>query len=174
MAQAKIKTAKVSDIPEVSAIPKIIVQLRPLLVVTGAIHIEGGYTSEVQTSAPGPRGATLSTVKTNKTRARRDADVVASVNSRRVKKLRVLKTPYGLVLHAHSQPTLEAIMRDIARDVAAFNARGEACQMHNCMIFEPLAGARLQGVTGWINWRLRAKDAAVIKALPKILPVPKE
>ena len=133
-------------------------RLSGLLVVTGTIHIEGGENSQarntkVQNTKDEDR---VTTIYTRTVSIDRRAGNVIVINcSRRLRKLRSLKTPYGSLVLPEYKRDLLAMFMLATQKVAEFNASSEGCVLANCMVWEVLAGNRLAAVEGWLTRQAR-------------------
>lgn len=147
-------------------------QLRALLVMTGAIRVEGGSKSRVRSSGrtADKKKVTMTVVQEHTVDPdRQRANVIVTVHSRRLRdRFHLLKTPFGALIDPKDLRGLKECMMEIAQVVAAFNKSTTECQLANCILWEPLAGNRLAAVRGWLAQRQR-KDAAVRAALPALL-----
>jgi len=136
-----------------------VIELRPLIVVTGTIRIEGGEQNTVRQQ----RGSTRRTDNGQKlvvvhevrvTDDRRKADVITTGYARRVQRLRILKTPFGHLIDPKNLDKVKAMIARATADVARFNDEYERSRLSNCMLWEPLRGNRLDAVRGWIDRQL--------------------
>ncbi len=152
------------------------IDLKDVLVVTGSIHIEGGKQISTKSEVrPGQRrGADRLTVTQEKviSGARREADVIATNVSRRLRKLRLLHTNFGTLIAPENAKALRALMIDVTRMVAAFNRDGRDVRIENCYVVEPLAGSRLTGLQGWIERRIKLGDVEVKAAVAGVPKTP--
>src|SRR5689334_4722362 len=76
-----------------TCILRLMVELRPLILVTGTIHAEGGRTHKVESSS-GSRFVQ----KRDISKDRRSADVISTTYMRRLRQLRILRTPFGTLI----------------------------------------------------------------------------
>lgn len=133
------------------------VELRPLILVTGTIHAEGGRVHKVESSS-GSRFVQ----NRNITKDRRSADVISTTYMRRLRQLRILKTPFGTLVDPAKLGEVKTMINEATSAVAEFNRHeSAACVLENCMLWEPLKGARLAAVQGWIARKLMEKDSEV-------------
>jgi hypothetical protein len=165
-------------------------KLRPLVVVTGTIHVEGGEKSAVvnrvkQAKRPKrAQGKTMITKEQEISPERQEANVIVVNYSRRLRRFVLLRTPFGLLLDPNEQhaveertrTTLELIQElsaEVTRKAIEFNkTAGGECALMNCWLIEPLAGPRKAAVEGWIARRLHDKDPAILQVMPGLAPAP--
>lgn len=146
------------------------VQLRPLLVVTGTVHVAGGETSNVRSREAKGRTSAIVTTDRRVTPHRKAANVVATDYMREMRNLRILRTPFGSLVAPERQADLEALCARIERKISEYNAVPRFCAAENCVLWERLHGNRLAAVTKWVSDRLAIGDkdvAAVIDELTK-------
>lgn len=147
------------------------IDLRPLIVVTGTVRIEGGEKNTVRQQ----RGSTRRTddgtklVVVHEVRIsddRKKADVITTGYARRVQHIRILKTPFGSLVDPKHLDKVKEMLSKASAAVAEFNRTHKATKLSNCMLWEPLKGNRLDAIRGWIDRRLVEKDQEVRDALP--------
>ncbi len=138
-------------------------RLRPLVVVTGTPHVEGGFTSKRR-----KRGATVITEDLRITKDRKRANVIVVDYTRRLRKLVILRTPLGLLIDAVNLPVVEDLLRKLTRSAIDFNKTSTTTEITNCMLVEPLAGARRAAVEGWVARRLARDDAKAVAARARL------
>lgn len=151
------------------------VELRPLVIVTGRIRTEGGESDRVR-KQPGSMRRTKSgdgqkvVVVHEKvvTDARRKADVITTGYARRFQHLRLLWTPFGALVDTKDLDKVKATLLRASTDVAEFNRTYKGSVLANCYLYERLSGNRLEAVRGWIDRRIIERDEAVIEALPTL------
>jgi len=133
----------------------------PYIVVTGTVRVQGGETRKMSSSRNGDHEivARLHKIVTD---AKRRGDVVAARYMRRVKELRVVKTPFGSLVHTDQLGDIKQMISEANREIEAFNATEEGTALRNCIVWEPLRGNRLQAVKLWCADH--PDDAARIKA----------
>jgi hypothetical protein len=136
--------------------------LRPLIVVTGTIHVEGGAKNKQTTTNLG-EDQTRSTIFHEReiSKDRRHANVIVIAYLRHLRALRIAKTPFGTLCEPSTLPAIKALLQEATRDVIAFNRKSKVCKLSNCYIWEPLSGNRLAAVEGWLSRRLRDGDPEV-------------
>jgi hypothetical protein len=120
------------------------VPLRPLVVLTGSIHRDGGSG-----------------------KWRREGNVVTTTWMRRVRQARQLKTPYGTLFLADQLPEVQKILAGASAAALAYNqtarAGGSDCRVWNYMLWEELAGNRATAAEAWI--RAQARDDAGVREI---------
>jgi hypothetical protein len=150
------------------------IDLRPLIVVTGTVRIEGGEKNTVRQQ----RGSTRRTddgtklVVVHEVRIsddRKKADVVTTGYARRVQHIRILKTPFGSLIDPKNLDKIKEMINKASAAVAEFNRGHKATKLSNCMLWETLKGNRLDAIRGWIDRRLVEKDQEVKDALPLLV-----
>jgi hypothetical protein len=142
--------------------------LRPLIVLTGSIHVEGGDTHKVRQADTQHGNITINHTR-KITPDRRKANVVSTGYMRRVDRLRVLKTPYGNIVDPEKLPAIKELLTCATRDVATFNAAHSTARLTNCLLWEHLRGQRLAAVEGWIMRGLSDKVPEVVEAASALL-----
>lgn len=142
------------------------IDLRPLIIVSGTLHVEGGLSKSVRTEKS-PKGARRVVITEERTvsKDRRAGNVVAAGYMRRVRELNILRTPWGALVDPANLDKIKDTIGQATVDVAAFNRTHEKCRVGNTMIWEHLKGNRLEAVIGWIDRKLRDGDQEVKDAL---------
>ena len=149
-------------------------QLRPLVVVTGTIHVEGGEKSKVQlvhdkANTPRKKSEQVTVVQHRTVaRDRRRANVIVTNYARKLRALRILKTPFGTLIEPTKLKDFKGMLMDIARDVGIFNKGATQCQMTNGLLWENLTGNRLAAMRAWLAQQKRQKNRDVREALPSL------
>jgi hypothetical protein len=140
--------------------------------MTGTLRIEGGKTGKQTDMPTTDKQADRRRIYTSLTREvtsdRRRGDVIVSDYLRRIKKLRVLKTPFGTLIDPANLAELRALLDSITADVMTFNASSKTCKLANCLLWEPLLGNRKASVEGWIARRAADGDPEIARALPRL------
>jgi len=151
------------------------VELRPLIVVTGTIRIKGGETGHVRRQpgsvqrTSGKNGDKLVVVREVQiSDDRRDGDVVATGYARRLTRLCILRTPFGVLCDTKDLPRVKDMITRAVQDVATFNDTHSRTALSNCYVWERLAGNRLDSVRGWIDRAVLDKDEEVLTALDRL------
>ena len=151
------------------------VELRSLIVVTGTIRIKGGETGHVRRRpgstkrTPAKNGDTLVVVREVQiSDDRRGADVVATGYARRLTRLCILRTPFGVLCDPKDLPRIKDMITRAIQDVAKFNDEHTHTALSNCYVWERLAGNRLECVRGWIDRAILDKDEEVRAALDQL------
>lgn len=150
------------------------IDLRPLIVVTGTVRIEGGEKNTVRQQRGSSRrtGDGTKLVVVHEVRIsddRKKADVVTTGYARRVQHIRILKTPFGSLVDPKNLDKVKTMLDKASAAVAEFNRAHSSTRLSNCMLWEPLKGNRLDAIRGWIDRRLVEKDAEVKNALPLLV-----
>lgn len=150
-----------------------LLKLRPLIVVTGTLHVEGGLKSQRRASAPGDkrmRGGTRTTVVQDReiSAERKAAHVIFATYARRIKGLRIMKTPFGMLVAPDKLREVQALLVELTKRAAVFNKDSKVCKIENCLVWEELAGNRKAALEGWLARRKMEADDEVIEALPEL------
>lgn len=143
--------------------------LRPLLVVTGSLHVEGGEEWETTRQATKDARVTLDGVRSSGERVktvidrsvskdRRKGNVIYLDFYRRLRKIQLCRTPFGALIDPAHKADLLAILDLMDQKIVEFNKASTTCQLTNCVVWDKLAGNRQAGVAGWVARRAR-KDA---------------
>jgi hypothetical protein len=138
-------------------------ELRPLIVVTGAISARGGAATHVVNSqvAKGAAHKTTITRERTATSVRLHADVIVSEFSRRLRGLRLLKTPFGGLFDRDKLVELTGIFDQATHAISDFNkSASEDTAIINGLVWEHLSGNRLAAVQGWAAFHA---EASVLK-----------
>lgn len=147
--------------------------LKPLFVLTGTLRIEGGKTGK-QTDAPiadkAPKGKQR--IHTAVTRVvtddRRRGDVIVSDYLRRIKRLRLLKTPFGTLIEPLHLGELKGLLDEITKSSAAFNESSKTCELTNCLLWEPLRENRKAAVEGWVARQIKKNDPEALAVFDRL------
>jgi hypothetical protein len=149
-------------------------KLRPLVVVTGTIHVEGGATSKRRAPAParsngaGKRKSTTKTAVVTEelqvTDDRGRANSIIVTFSRALRKLTILRVPHGLLIDPANLPALQELSRRLTMKTIEFNRSAKTAEITNCWIIEPLQGTRRAAVEGWVARRLAKGDKKALAA----------
>lgn len=146
--------------------------LRPLIVVTGTLHVEGGLKSHRRAAAPGDkkRDGTRTTIVQDRevSDERGRAHVIFATYARRIKALRLLKTPFGMLVDPNHLTVVQTLLVDMTKKAAEFNKGTKVCKIENCLVWEELFGNRKAALEGWLARRKWDGDKAILKALPNL------
>lgn len=145
--------------------------------ITGAVHVEGGDThSAVQKNGAKKRAGVEQIVVTQRrtvSEDRRAGNVISTDYMRRLRHLRLVKTPYGSLVDPARLADAKALIASATQDVSAFNSqaseKARTTTLTNCLIWESLSGNRLAAVEGWVARRLQSADAETRAALSGLL-----
>lgn len=150
------------------------VELRPLIVVTGTIHIEGGETNTVRTSQRDQSGKRLKvTLDRNVSEDRRAAAVIATDYMRRLRRIHIMRTPFGVLVDPLRLTDVKELWNTINRKIIAYNSTTRVCAISNCVLWEKLHGTRLAAVSGWIDARVSENEETVLSVLSALEFKPK-
>lgn len=150
------------------------IRLRPLVVVTGTIRVEGGAQSKRRTPARSESAGHELTVTEHVkiTADRRRADVLRIKFARQLERLVILRTDFGQLVDVAKLPELRQFLTELSTAATAFNRSARTAEVLNCFVWEHLTGQRKAAVEGWIARRLGEKDIDVSAALPQLEPEP--
>ena len=123
------------------------IELRPLLIVIGTLHVEGGKRGDKD------RGA---------------GDVLAAGYFRDIRKLTILHTPLGRLVDTSDLRKVKDLIAQTTINVARFNTEHERCRADNTTVWMHLNGNLRDAVTGWVDRRLRDGDEEVKNALAAV------
>jgi hypothetical protein len=152
-------TASVFVLPRADGIER-------MLCVTGSICVEGG--KKVKTAARESREDSVAIVQERRvSAARRAADSLVATYSKRLRKLRIATTPFGVLVPPEKQKELRTLMFDISRAAMEFNKQGEDTRVWNCYVVEELQASktRLSAILGWLDRKVREGDAQALRVL---------
>lgn len=145
-------------------------KLKPLIVVTGSIHVEGGEKNTIRSTAESHGRARQTLIHTRQiSQARRDGNTIATSTSRKFKGLRIARTPFGSLVDPARSDELHAFLSAATQDVSEFNKahKSSDCVLTNSMVWERLKGNRLAAVEGWLS--RHADDTAIKKVLDQLV-----
>jgi len=143
------------------------VDLRPLIVVTGTARVEGGERNKVRYKGEGTRQVV--TVDRQISDDRRAANVIATDHMRRLRGITLLRTPYGVLVDPARLPELKGVLKKLTDKVVKYNSEERQCALTNCVLWEHLKGQRLTAIAGWIDAELAKGDEAIKKVLPELI-----
>lgn len=137
-------------------------ELRPLLVLTGNIRVEGGEKVKSQQTEPDiERGKEHFSVvrETTITKPRRRGNVIVTDFWRRLRAIRLLHTPMGHLIDPEKKNKLNEIIAHTDNKISEFNRDvPDTCRVYNCLIVEKLSGVRQAKTAGWIATHTRVKE----------------
>lgn len=138
------------------------IDLRPLIVVTGTVHVEGGERNRVRSESTRNGNRQMLVVDRSVTDARHAANVIVVDYGRRLKQIRLLRTPFGTLVDPVRLDDLKRLLAATTKKIAEFNTdRGGATHLANYVLWEHLEGVRRTAVAGWLAVRRREKDKDV-------------
>jgi hypothetical protein len=129
-------------------------KLKALYVVTGTVRVEGGETNQM-TRVPEKEASTSAHTQVimqerDISKDRRRANVISTDYMRRLRGLRVVKTPFGNLVDPLRYGDVQVLVAQATKDVREFNLSSKGCKLFNCMVVEWLGGNRLAAVSGWL------------------------
>lgn len=145
------------------------IDLRPLIVVTGTVHVEGGERNRVRSESTRNGNRQMLVVDRSVTPARHGANVIVVDYGRRLKQLRLLRTPFGTLIDPARLDDLKRLLATTSKKIAEFNTRGGATHLANYVLWERLEGVRRTAVAGWLAGRRREKDEDVVETFSRLV-----
>lgn len=149
------------------------VELRPLIVVTGTVRAEGGETNTVRNTNKPKEGKTetsmVISVERTVSKDRRIANVITTDYMRKLRQLRLVKSPFGALISPKDLHAIKQLCADVGRKIAEYNKTTRSCVLTNCVLWENLLANRRLAVAGWIDARIVAEDEEVLRALPQLV-----
>lgn len=129
-----------------------------MLVVSGSVRPEGGEAKVNGRKVFSPR--------------RRAANVISTDFARRLRKLRILQTPFGHVVDPVNAAALRVELRRLSSKIVTFHKEqpDDDCHVYNCMVVEPLKDPRRAALQGWLYRKQKEGDPKVLRALDQLLP----
>jgi len=129
--------------------------LRPLIVVTGTLHVDGGASVKLVQRTGTQESSQITHEKTvSPDRAR--ANVIVSDVNRKLRKHDPLLTPFGRLFEVGVLSHLVAIFDETTLVLAEFNRTSTGCNIVNGYVWEHLAGNRRAAVEGWAAYHREA------------------
>jgi len=155
-----------------------IVRLRDLIVISGAPHREGGAVSERRDAIASEHRDDYDVLVTQHSRriskTRRQADTFVVSYSRKLRKDRLLWTPFGALYDPSVLEKLQTLLAQMTKEAAEFNAMVGDCKIRNYILWEPLRDTRKAAVEGWITRQIMDGDPEATAALPKLVAASRE
>lgn len=142
------------------------VDLRPLILVTGTIHVQGGEKNRVRNKDTTRTGNSMQVVVQRQVHPdRRAANVIVTDYMRKLREIVVLRTPYGTLLDPGQLDEFKTLMAAVLRRIATFSSTERKTRLSNCVLWERLAGQRQTAVAGWVAAELAHGNEEVREAL---------
>lgn len=144
--------------------------LRPLIVVSGTVHVEGGEKNRVRATNLTTNGTRQEiVVDRSVSQDRKAANVIVTDYWRRLKAISLLRTPYGVLLDATKIDDFKKVLAHTAGKILEFNtSRRGSTRLTSYVLWEPLEGKRKAAVAEWIQVKRGEKDTAVTKAFKEL------
>ncbi len=118
--------------------------LRPLIVITGSVCVEGGDARTTRRTRTGRiEQRTISA-------DRRAANVVSTGYARRLRQLCLLRSPFGALIEVERLPAVKELVASAEADVERFNTEHQDARLINTLVWERLNGNRLAVVEAWV------------------------
>lgn len=121
------------------------IELRPLLIVFGTLHVEGG--------------------RSRVDKERKAGNVIAAGYFRRTRELTILHTPWGRLVDPANLRKIKDVIAQATIDVAHFNVKHDKCYVENTLVWEHLKGNLRDAVTVWVDRKVQDEDSDVKDAL---------
>jgi hypothetical protein len=151
------------------------IKLRPLIVVTGTIHLEGGGSSKKldskrleNASADDDSESSETVIRREVTPDRKRGLSLSVLYARRLRLLRILRTPFGTLIDPMKLGDVKDLLMNATKDIAKFNEETRTCEVANCMVWEPLSGNRKLAVEGWLSHKAANGYRDVLHALLRL------
>lgn len=145
------------------------VALRPLILVTGTLHVRGGERSKVRNEDTTKNGASTQVVVTRTvSRDRKAANVIVTDYMRRLRHLAALRTPYGTLVDVERLDDLKKLLLLVSKRITDYSSDERKTRISNCVLWERLSGQRASAVAGWIDAELAYGSADVKDALGQL------
>ena len=148
------------------------IDLRPLIVVTGTVHVEGGERNRVR-SSNAKNGSSRQEIVVDRSVSvdRRAANVIVVDYGRRINQIALVRTPFGILVDPKRLDELKRLLGRIDKKIRDFNTtRTGTARVANYVLWEPLEGVRKTAVAGWLLARKIAKDESVIEVIKELRP----
>lgn len=144
--------------------------LRPLIVVSGTVHVEGGEKNRVRATNLTTNGTRQEiVVDRSVSQDRKAANVIVTDYWRRLKTISLLRTPYGVLLDPMKIDDFKKVLAHTAGKILEFNtSRRGGTRLTSYVLWEPLEGKRKAAVAEWIQVKRGEKDATVTKAFKEL------
>jgi hypothetical protein len=150
------------------------VDLRPLILITGTIRVEGGEKNRVRNEDSTRAGNTMKVI-TDRTvsKDRRAANVIVTDYMRKLRGIVILRTPYGTLLDPSRVEEFKQLMAIVLRRIADYTAETRTTRLTNCVLWEKLSGQRQAAIAGWVAAELAHGNKDVKQALKELTEAPK-
>lgn len=143
-------------------------RLRPLIVITGTVRVEGGDTTKSTTNEQ-RRDTRVVTQERKISPDRRRANVISTKYLRRLRNVEIIHTDFGRLVDPSLLDDVKRLILDATRDVADFNRTAKTCRLTNSLLWETPTSNRRTAIEGWIARRLADKDADVMNLATLLL-----
>lgn len=111
------------------------IALRPLLIVFGTLHVDGG--------------------RSRMDKERKAGNVLAAGYFRRTRDLTILHTPWGRLVDPVNLRKVKDVIAQATIDVSRFNAVRERCRVDNTLVWEHLRWNLRDAVTIWVDRKVQ-------------------
>lgn len=146
------------------------VDLRPLILVTGTLRVEGGEKNRVRIDDSTREGNNMQVVVDRRvTKDRAAANVIVTDYMRKLRGMVILRTPYGTLLDPVRLPEFKALMTTFDRRIAAYSSVKRGTRLTNCVLWEKLSGQRQTAISGWVAAEVVHGNEEVKKALGELM-----
>jgi hypothetical protein len=142
------------------------VDLRPLILITGTIRVDGGEKNRVRNEDSTRAGNSMKVV-TDRTvsKDRRAANVIVTDYMRKLRGIVILRTPYGTLLDPARLDEFKKLMAGVLHKIVDYTNDERRTRLTNCVLWEKLVGQRQAAVAGWIAAELAQGNEEVRLAL---------
>jgi len=121
------------------------IELRPLLILFGTLHVEGG---------------------SRRDKERRAGDVIAAGYFRRTRDLTILHTPWGRLVDPVNLRKVKDVIAQATIDVARFNSsHSSKFRVDNTLVWEHLKSNLRDAVAAWVDRKVQDGDEDAKNAL---------
>lgn len=146
------------------------VDMRPLIVLTGTLHVEGGLAKTTRSKSKQRGGNKLTVTESREVSPdRRRGNVVVTDVMRRIRQIRIIRTPFGTLVAPDQLEALKAVIAEATKDVSSFNTSATKVRLANTLLWEHLKGNRLDAIRVYVEKAVREGDEEVKAALPMLI-----
>ena len=111
--------------------------------ITGSVQVEGGDARQTKRTRAGR--VEQRTIAPD----RRAANVISTGYARRLRRLCLLRTPWGALVEVERLQVVKELIAGADVDVQAFNSAHAGARLTNALLWEHLRGNRLAAVEAW-------------------------
>jgi hypothetical protein len=145
------------------------VDLRPLILITGTLRVEGGEKNRVRNEDSTRAGNSVHVVVDRTvSKDRRAANVIVTDYMRKLRGIVILRTPYGTLLDPVRLDEFKQLMAVVLRRIADYTSVPRRTRLTNCVLSEKLAGQRQAAIAGWLAAEAAQGNDEVQSALKEL------